>query len=479
MNAKDAARHGLRFGPDVGRPSPLTDARSVAHRYDVPAVLRPRTSSILDASGQAMDSAPGGCADVTDFLARTGGMIGHPQFIGYASCANLAQDGLMRAGVETLANELIREWGEISCADPDRRQALTDAVRDYRLRRLFRDAAANAGYFGVCRLFVDTGVRDPVELRSELHLNRDAFRPGGLRGFVPLDPILMAPVRYNASDPLSPWYYRPDMWSVMGIEIHASRFLEFVQNEPPFVLRPAYNFGGIPAVQIALDYLVHFTETREAAARLLKKFSLTAFKSNMTGVLYGDEESDIVKRINYFAKTRDNDGILMIDKDDEDLLQLNTPLSGVDTIVRQALEMLAAIWRMPVTKFLGISPGGMNATGESDMRNWYDYAQGQQLKLFAEPMDRALRVIQLSLFGDVDPACAWTWNPLWTASDSEIAAINKSNADTDAVLLASGEISQEEARARLAADPHSGYAGIDPGRVPVPPAAPGVEEVWA
>ena len=47
-------------------------------------------------------------------------------------------------------------------------------------------------------------------------------------------------------------------------------------------------------------------------------------------------------RVRYFARNRDNYGIELVDKEDEDIVQINTPLSGAMDIVRQALEMLAA-----------------------------------------------------------------------------------------------------------------------------------------
>ena len=280
----------------------------------------------------------------------------------------------------------------------------------------------------------------------------------------------MFPGMYNASDPISPWFYKPMTWFALGREIHASRFLHFVQNEPDAILlKPVYNFGGIPQVQIALDYLVHFTGTREAAARLLKKFSLTVFKTNMQGVLYGDDDADVVKRVRYFAHNRDNDGIELIDKEDEEIIQINTPLSGATDIVRQALEMLAAVWRQPLTKYLGISPGGMNATGESDMNNWYDYAAGQQVSICDPALDTTIKILELNSFGSVDPALTYSWRPLKKTTEAEQANINKTKADTDSVLMMSQAISPEEIRKRLSEDSDSGYAGIDPEDVPPAP----------
>ena len=47
---------------------------------------------------------------------------------------------------------------------------------------------------------------------------------------------------------------------------------------------------------------------------------------------------------------------------------------------------------------IGISPGGMNATGESDMNNWYDYAAGQQVSICDPSLDSRRRTRVSALF---------------------------------------------------------------------------------
>lgn len=467
----------LKFKPDAPETINmvrLTDrvyASDALGRYNLPAIVGPGKSMLVDAHGKAFDSEPlTHCADVTGFLEHTGGMVGAPSFIGYASCANLSQDAMMRAGVETLAAEMTREWIDVNCPDNDRQKAVVQELAKFKIRRLFRKAGSMTGYFGSCRVFIDTGARDPEILKTPLILSPETFARGSLRGFIPVDPSLMFPGMYNASDPISPWFYKPMTWFALEREIHASRFLHFTQNEPDAILlKPGYNFGGIPQVQIALDYLVHFTGTREAAARLLKKFSLTVFKTNMQGILYGDDDADVVKRVRYFARNRDNDGIELVDKEDEDIIQINTPLSGATDIVRQALEMLAAAFREPVTKYIGISPGGMNATGESDMNNWYDYAAGQQVSIHDQPLDTVIKILELNRFGSIDPALTYSWRPLKKLTETERTTINNTKADRDTKLIAAGVISPEESRERVSKDPLSDYVGVDPEDLPVRP----------
>ena len=106
------------------------------------------------------------------------------------------------------------------------------------------------------------------------------------------------------------------------------------------MLLPSYNFFGIPLAQTVADVVAGFIEGREAATRLLKKFSLTIFKTDMSELLSGNIANNVKLRVQYFAQHGDNDGIMTVDKEAEDIVGIATPLSGVTDIVRQQMEII-------------------------------------------------------------------------------------------------------------------------------------------
>ena len=83
-----------------------------------------------------------------------------------------------------------------------------------------------------------------------------------------------------------------------------------------------------------------------------------------------------------------------------------------------------------------------------------------QESLFREPLKRAIDLVQLSLFGDIDPDIDFVFEPLYQLSEAELATARKTEAETDQVLITAGVITQDEARTRIASDPDGAYNSL-------------------
>ena len=151
---------------------------------------------------------------------------------------------------------------------------------------------------------------------------------------------------------------------------------------------------------------------------------------------------------------------------DEDIVTVTTSLAGVTDVVRLSLELMPIMFRQPLTKFLGISPGGMNATGESDENNWNEYVLSQCEKQLRKPVKRLLELIQYDLFGEVDECIDFIFQVQSSNDETKEINNNKIKADTYVQLTTAGIISPEEARKALAEDEKSGFNSIDVDAVP-------------
>jgi phage-related protein (TIGR01555 family) len=434
-------------------------------------------------SGMAMDSSP-----LSNYCSQYGygamRSFAGQNFLGYGTLALLAQKPLIRAAITTLADEMTRKWVTIKSTDKDGSKddeaaALFEAQDKYKLRDKFREAADRTGFLGGCMLFIDMGVTSDAELASPLILDKAKIGKGKLKGFNLIEPMFTFPAPYNSAEPLKPDFYKPEHWYVMGKKVHASRLLRFVQNEVPVLLKPAYNFFGIPMAQMMLDYEEKFDIMRSDAGKIVTNFRTNVLKTNMGATLQGGgltEVQTLQTRAMLFATAGSNDGVMLIDKTTEELQQLITPMSGLAELVNQALELMAAICRMPAVKLLGISPKGFNSDNGADTNNWHEQVKCQQGNMFADNLNIALDVIQLSEFGEIDDTLVAEFCPLKEVTESEAATNRKMNADTDAVLVNASVLSPEEVRQRIARDPSSGYNGIDVNAAPEPVADPSPDD---
>ena len=122
--------------------------------------------------------------------------------------------------------------------------------------------------------------------------------------------------------------------------------------------------------------------------------------------------------------------------------------------------------KIPLVKLTGISPSGLNASSDGEMRCFNDEVHSRQELLFRANLMKILGFVQIGLFGEVDPNIGFEFEPLYELSEKEQAEVRKIEAETGQILVDTGAISQEEERARVAADPSTPYAGLDPDDMP-------------
>ena len=130
---------------------------------------------------------------------------------------------------------------------------------------------------------------------------------------------------------------------------------------------------------------------------------------------------------------------------------------------------------IPLVKLLGITPSGLNTSTDGEMESFYGWLEAEQNAVMRPHLERLLTIVQLSLFGDIDDGIKIAFEPMWTMKATDVATLQKTRMETDAVAIDKGIIDPAEARQRLATEEDSPYQGIDPDDVPEPPQEPGGE----
>ena len=108
----------------------------------------------------------------------------------------------------------------------------------------------------------------------------------------------------------------------------------------------------------------------------------------------------------------------------------------------------------------GITPAGLNASSQDEIEVFHDNTEANQ-EIYTPFVSKLLNLVQLSLFGEIDPEIGFQWEPLKVVTAEQKATIRKTNAETDATLIGAGIITAEESRRRIAGEEDSPYHGLD------------------
>jgi phage-related protein (TIGR01555 family) len=424
-----------------------------------------------DAQTLAMDSSIAHVAKWADGLGVGDGLF----FLGYAYLSELTQRPEYRRLSEVIAKEMTRKWIKLVAAGDesknDKIKAITAAMTRHKVRDKFRRLAELDGFFGRSHLYIDTGATpNPDELKTQLLIDKNKITKGGLKALRVVEPIWTYPAAYNATDPLAPDFYRPLTWYVMGKEVHASRLITIVGREMPDILKPAYMMGGLSLTQMAKECVDFWLKDRKSVSDLVDSFSTNGIKTNLGAALQGAADEGILSRLELYNRMRDNRGLMVLDKDSEEFFNVSTPLGSLDKLQAQSQEHICAVTGLPLVIYTGITPAGLNSSSDSEIRVHYDNIHSSQEDMFTDPLTTVLKVLQLDEFGEVDEEITHEFVELWELDAAGKAAVQKTMADTAAVLIQEGVIAPEEDRERQATDPDSMYAGLNlKGPAPGPP----------
>jgi len=395
------------------------------------------------------------------------------RFPGYPYLSELSQRPEYRNITETIAEEMTRKWIKLlSTGEKDLEKTtkvikqIEDAMKVFDLREVFNIGLELDGFLGMCLIYIDLykpdGTSlvsdDPEELATELIVDKGKISKGSLRGFVPIEPTWVSPKYYNSTDPLKPDYFRPSSWYIMGKEVHESRLLIVRSREVPDLLKAAYNFGGLSLSQLSKPYVDNWIRTRQSVSDLLHSFTTFVLKTSMSALTQNAEA--MLARIQGFIYGRDNSGLLMVDKESEDFTNVSAPLGSLDHLQAQAMEQMAFPAQEPLLKFVGYTPTGLNADTGDIIRSWYDRVKAKQEKVMGHLLTEALKVIQLSVIGEIDPEITFEFVNLWELDSAGRAAVDKINADVAVAYMDGGVVSQDEVRTQLAGDPESPFYGL-------------------
>ena len=123
--------------------------------------------------------------------------------------------------------------------------------------------------------------------------------------------------------------------------------------------------------------------------------------------------------------------------------------NGLQEVYESMCLNLCGASHYPMTKLFGCSPAGMNATGESDLKNYYDYVDSQREAKLRPALQKLLPVLAMSAWGFVPDDLDFTFPPLWTPTAKEVAEIAKTKSEAIASAYTNGLMNVDTAQREL------------------------------
>ena len=364
-------------------------------------------------------------------------------FIGFQALSSLSQIPEIRAAVDAIGSDALREWGEVSHGDPKVKEFLTNRLKKLNARKVFRDALVSALFYGGSMVLMSASLTDNTNADEKLPLGNEVK----VKKLIVIDGIYANPISYDTSNPLSPSWYSPDKWYLMSREVHHDHLLHVVPFPVVDMIKPMYQMHGISLTQVMWPYVKRWHNAVESSADLLKSYSVSGIKTDMMSSLQDEDVNALVMRAEMFNRFRDNRGLLLLNKDTEEFFQFSTPLSGIADLVRQTQEQMSAVARVPLVKLLGITPSGLNASSDGEIKVYYDFIAGIQDNCLLPLIQRLLSQIEMSEFGTDD--ADFIFNPLMSMSEREEAEIQEIKSRMHVAYASVGAASSDDIRGSL------------------------------
>ena len=344
-----------------------------------------------------------------------------------ATVIDLPVDDMTRAGIDFEGaaepdelEKLKSEFGRLKCL-----RALADTARWARL------------YGGAVAIVMLKGhdVATPLDL--------DSVGAGDFSGLIVLDRWQAWPTVGQLVQDFGPDFGQPEYYDVQGdiitpsMRVHHSRVIRMEGDGIPHFQRLAENGWGQSVLERLWDRLLAFDSTTHGASQLVFKAHLRTLSIDglrdiiATG---GRTMDGLLANIDMIRKYQSSEGMTLLDGADKLEVQQAT-FAGLSDMMLQMAQQISGAGQIPLVRLLGQSPAGMNSTGESDIRTYYDNVAAMREAMLGDGLELITDLLCRSVLGRPADGVTHSMPGLWELSDTEKAAY--AGAITAAIVSAS------------------------------------------
>lgn len=267
-------------------------------------------------------------------------------------------------------------------------------------------------------------------------------------------------------DPNDRQFRQPEFYQVTPLtgtmfRVHESRVLRFEGRDVTewTRLNNTNGWGDSDLIKV-YDRLRGLGEGYAGVEHMLGDFVVSILRiNNLQGLIASGKENLVRRRLDLMDMSRSILNTVLLDQN-EDFQRLAMPVGGVDTVLDKLVQLLSGVTGIPVTILMGESPAGLNATGASDVRRYYDMIAARQENRLQPNLEKLVRLIMAQTEGPFSGREIDGWkiefNPLWQPTEAEIVDMRNKQAATDQTYIDSGVLSPQEVReSRFGGDQYS------------------------
>lgn len=326
--------------------------------------------------------------------------------------------------------DMTRAWRDWQ-TDKDRIEAIEAEERRLKLPQKVRRALTLARLHGGGALILGLPGNPNIEVDPERVAK-------GALGYVHVVSRYQLTVNELEGDVTSPYFGQPKLYTMSGtgtaaVEIHPSRVIPFIGQPLPegMLASTVESFWGDPLMQSLADAVDNSDDAQRAIIELLKaaKVDIITIPDLMGLLGTAEYEQRLLKRITLAQSIRDSSGTLLISgparegDPGEKWETRELSFTGLPDLAKIFLMAAAGGADIPATRLLGQSPDGMNATGESDLRNYYDMIASRQATDLEPTLDPLDDMLLRSVFGNAPSDIHYNWASLWQLTPEQQADV--------------------------------------------------------
>lgn len=374
------------------------------------------------------------------------------EFLSLIDLENLYNfDGIAARVVDAVPKHALRQGFTVSTGDAEQETAIHAALEALRVVPVTRDAWTWGRLYGGGAIFIgaDDG-RAPEEPLDERNLR-------AVRWVTDVDRRDLYPMTW-VSDPMRADFGRPSTYRLtrMGgtatetVTVHASRVIRFEGTTPTRRRRLQLQGWGDSTLQRVYAELQAARGAFAAAGVLLQEASQGVLKiKDLMDMMASDTDDTMKRRLELMDQGRSVARALLLDADGESFERVEVgSLTGVVDVMDRMVRMVAAVSGIPVTVLMGQAPAGLNATGDSDIRSWYDEVASERAQVLTPRLSRLLRLLMVSQEGPTGGIVPKGWKivlpSLWQMTPKEQAELRYQVAQTDQIYLTAQVLTPEE-----------------------------------